>query len=38
MDAIVGGFFFLLFPVALLIGLISRRRSRRREIRAALGD
>jgi hypothetical protein len=38
MDAIVGGFFFLLFPVALLLGLISRRRSRRRQIRAALGD
>jgi hypothetical protein len=38
MDAIVGGFFFLVFPVALLLGLISRHRNRRRQIRAALGE
>jgi hypothetical protein len=37
-DAIVGAFFFLPFPVVLLLGLISRRRNRRRQIRAALGE
>ncbi len=37
-EMIFGAIFLLLLPVSMLFALISRRRSRRRTIRAALGD
>lgn len=37
-DVIVGAIFLLLFPVSLLISLLSIRRRRRRAVRAALGE
>jgi hypothetical protein len=37
-ETIVGAAFLLLFPLSMLLSLLSRRRSRRRAIRAALGD
>jgi hypothetical protein len=37
-ETIAGVIFLLLFPVSLLFAMIGRRRRRRREIRAALGE
>ena len=37
-EMIVGAIFLLLLPVSMLFALISRRRNRRRAIRAALGE
>jgi TRAP-type C4-dicarboxylate transport system permease small subunit len=37
-ETIVGVIFLLLFPVCLLFSVIGRRRHRRRQIRAALGE